>query len=358
MATLATTFGNLQHSRRAAKAAPRVRAVGAGDLPSETAAALRAMDLLASGDVSSVVQLSDSSDARVLRADLGWGAVCLKHATPVSGRLELAPCAERVDAEARWLKLAATTVPGCTPAVHGALPSGGWLAIEYLDAAEFPVWQRRLANGQVEPWVAAELGHLVGRLHAASARSDAVARHLPARGAFQRLRLAPAFDRVAAAHPDCELQLARLAAELAATSIVAVHGDLVPENVLNGPRGPLLIDADCAHYGDPAVDVATLLAALWARMATHWRLRPEYAACWDAFQRSYLAHVVWEVPEHLAARAAALVPALGLAALECAPFGALGDAERPRLAARGLLAAPPAGLGALRDAWLDALAGE
>jgi tRNA A-37 threonylcarbamoyl transferase component Bud32 len=358
MPTLATTFGNLQHSRSAAQAAPRVRAVGAGDLPSETAAALRAMDLLASGDVSSVVQLSDSADARVLRVDLGWGAICLKHAASASGPPEGALCAERVDAEARWLRLAQTTVPGCTPAVHGALPSGGWLATEYLDATEFPVWQRRLASGQVEPWVAAELGPLVGRLHAATAHSAAVARHLPARGAFQRLRLAPAFDRVAAAHPDCEPHLRRLATDLSAVSVVAAHGDLVPENVLNGPRGPVLIDADCAHYGDPALDVATLLAALWARMATHCRLRAEYAACWDAFNRSYAAHVVWEVPEHLETRAAALVPALGLAALESPPFTGLGDAERPRIAARGLLAAPPATLGALRDAWLDAFAGE
>ncbi|MDQ1347437.1 MAG: hypothetical protein QG573_808, partial [Acidobacteriota bacterium] len=46
MATLATTFGTLQHSRPPSGAALRARAVGDGDVPSEIAAALRAMDLL------------------------------------------------------------------------------------------------------------------------------------------------------------------------------------------------------------------------------------------------------------------------------------------------------------------------
>ena len=362
MATLATTFGTLQHSRAPATAARRARAVGDGDVPSEIAAALRAMDLLAPGDIPRLTSLSDSRDARVMRADLGWGTVCVKHAAAAPGTVDGSNCIERVDAEVRWLKLAQSTVPGCTPTVLGSLPSGGWLALEYLDASEFPAWQRRLASGRVEPWIAAELGHLLGRLHAATAQSAAVAQHLAQRAVFHALRIAPAFERVAAADPDCALALQRIEARLSATRVALVHGDLTPENILCGPRGPVLVDADCAHYGDPAVDVATLLAALWVRMATHCRLRAEYTACWDAFHRSYAAHVTWEMPERAGARAAALIPAFGLAAFAAAPFAGLDTASggRPsaRAVARTLLLTPPAGLDALRDAWLDALAGE
>ncbi len=362
MSTLATTFGTLQHSRAPAAAALRARAVAGGDVPSEIAAALRAMDLLAPGDVPRLTLLSDKGDARVMRADLGWGTVCVKHAAAAPGAPGSAMLIERVDAEVRWLKLAQSTVPGCTPTVLGSLPSGGWLALEYLDTTEYPPWQRRLANGQVEPWVAAELGHLLGRLHAATAQSAAVAQHLTQRTVFHAMRVAPAFGRIAAASPDCAWALHRIEAGISTTRVALVHGDLTPENVLAGPRGPVLVDADCAHYGDPAVDVATLLAALWVRMATHCRLRAEYTACWDAFHRSYAAHVTWEMPERAGARAAALIPALGLAALESAPFAGFDDAcsGRPSAldVARSLLLAPPAGLDALRDAWLDALAGD
>jgi tRNA A-37 threonylcarbamoyl transferase component Bud32 len=362
MATLATTFGTLQHSRAPTAAALRARAVGDGGVPSELAAALRAMDLLAPGDVPRLTPLSDSGDARVMRADLGWGTVCVKHVAAPPGAVQDPSCAERVDAEVRWFKLAQSAVPGCTPTVLGSLPSSGWLALEYLDATEYPTWQSRLAGGQVEPWVAAELGHLVGRLHAATAQSAAVAQHLVQRTVFQAMRVAPVFARVAAAYPDCAWALQRIEAGLSTTRIALAHGDLTPENVLSGPRGPVILDADCAHYGDPAVDVATLLAALWVRLATHCRLRTEYAACWDAFHRSYAAHVTWELLERAEARAAALIPVLGLAALQSAPFAGLDDASgaRPsvRAVARNLLLAPPAGLDALRDAWLEALAGE
>jgi tRNA A-37 threonylcarbamoyl transferase component Bud32 len=319
------------------------------------------MDLLAPGDLPRLIPLSLSRDARVFRADLGWGTVCVKHA-------ELAPAdaadeavADRVDAERGWLKLAQSAVPGCTPAVLGALPSGGWLALEYLDEAEFPTWRSRLASGQVEPWVGAELGHLTGRLHAATAQSAAVARQLSGRAAFRTLRIAPGFGAIAAAHADCAPQLQRIDAELEATRIALVHGDLTPENVLSGPRGPVLLDADCAHYGDPAVDVAAVLAALCVRMAGHCRLRAEYSACWDAFHRSYAAHVVWEMPDRIEARAAALIPAFALVAIEAGSVAGLAvgsDLGRlARDAARGLLLAPPPRLDALRDAWLDALAG-
>ena len=362
MATLATTFGTLQHSRARAGSASRSRAVARGDVPSEIAAALRAMDLLAPGDLPRLIPLSLSGHARVFRAELGWGTVCLKRAEIASTDAADQALADRVDAERRWLKVAHSAVPGCTPAVLGAFPSGGWLALESLDEAEFPTWQSRLAGGQVEPWVAAELGHLTGRLHAATAHSAAVAQHFAGRVAFRTLRIAPGFDRIAAAYADCAPQLSRIEAELEATRIVLVHGDLTPENVLNGPRGPVLLDADCAHYGDPAADVAAVLAALCVRMAGHCRLRAEYSASWDAFHRSYAAHAVWELPDRIEARAAALIPAFVLAAIEAGSVAGLADGSdagrAARDAAHDLLLAPPARLDALRDAWLDALAGK
>jgi hypothetical protein len=122
----------------------------------------------------------------------------------------------------------------------------------------------------------------------------------------------------------------------------------------------VLIDADCAHFGDPAVDVAAVHAAIGLRLAAHCRLAAEYAACWDAFHRSYAAHVVWEMSDRVEARAATLIPALALAAIEGGRVAGLATATDAGRAARDtahdLLLAPPERLDALRDAWLDALA--
>ena len=96
--------------------------------------------------------------------------------------------AERTCAESAWLKIACGVVPGVAPAVLGPIPEAGVLALEYLDPEESPSWQSRLVAGRIEPWVAAELGHLIGRLHAVSANSLSVTERFAAPRAVPRAR--------------------------------------------------------------------------------------------------------------------------------------------------------------------------
>jgi tRNA A-37 threonylcarbamoyl transferase component Bud32 len=354
MATLASTFSTLQQSRPSARDGAAPHAVVNGTVPTALAEALRAMQLLAPGDTPRETPVPGSRGARLSRIDIGWGSVCVKRADPVaessSDRLD----GERSSAEVRWLKAAYSIAPGCAPAVLGEHPTGAAFAMEYLSPEEFPSWQSRLATGQVEPWVAAEVGHLIGRLHAATAHSTAVKQQFERRNAFVALRLAPVFGAGAAANPDCAWELRRSEAALATAQTALVHGDLVPENILVGPRGPVLVDAECAHFGDPMVDAASLLAAVLVRMATHTQLRADYCAAWDAFQGSYLPHVTWEMHEHAEARVAALVPAFALAGLDASGSGPLVD-DRGRAVLRALLLAPPQRLDSLREAWLEAV---
>jgi tRNA A-37 threonylcarbamoyl transferase component Bud32 len=352
MSDLITTFSTLQHTRPSVGALRALRLVGAADVPTDVVVALRQLELLASGDIPYVTPLVSSRAARIYRVELGWGVVCLKRQLAPEPAAGEALAAERAGAEAGWHKVACDVVPGAAPVVLGAAPNGAVFAMEYLDAGDFPSWQSRLAAGHVEPWVAAEVGHLAGRLHAASANSAAVRERFAAQTAFRALVLAPLLEQAARAAPGCEPRLAQLEESLGATRVALVHGALAPDNMLLGPRGPVLIDADCAHSGDPMLDVATCLAALALRMVGHTQLRTELAAAYDAFHRSYFAHVTWEMPEHAEARAAALVPLL-LAAGQ-APGAA--DWRRACEAARALLAAPPYRLDELLRRWLDALA--
>jgi aminoglycoside phosphotransferase (APT) family kinase protein len=59
-----------------------------------------------------------------------------------------------------------------------------------------------------------------------------------------------------------------LADRTAASRITLVHGDVSPKNILHGPSGPVLLEAECAWYGDPAFDPAfcsahLLLKTVW-----------------------------------------------------------------------------------------------
>src|SRR5262245_10845546 len=316
MPDLITTFGNMQRSRPASEKRRSARTtVAAADLPTDVVSALRQMQLLASGDSPRVTMLPSSFATRASRVDLGWGTIFLKR--------ELAPeagaesfLAERVHAEAAWFKVACGVVPGVAPTVLGSLPGAGVIALEYLDPEEFPVWQSRLAAGKIEPWVAAELGHLVGRLHAASANSLSVTERFASRDPFRTLVTGPLLARAAAAAPDCTARIEAIGQSLAATRFALVHGALTPDNVLVGPRGPVLIDADCAHSGDPVFDVASPLAALALRMVSHCQSRVALTNAFDALHRSYFAHVTWEMPEAAEARATTLLPVLLAAGLE------------------------------------------
>ena len=248
-------------------------------------------------------------------------------------------------------------MPGVAPTVLGSLPAAGVLALEYLDPEEFPSWQSRLAAGRIEPWVAAELGHLIGRLHAASANSRSVAERFAVARAVPRARARTApRARPRPPRPTARRGIAAIGERLGATRFALVHGALAPDNVLVGPRGPVLIDADCAHSGDPVFDVASALAALALRMVTHCQSRVALVNAFDAFHRSYFAHVTWEMPEEAEARATTLLPVLLAAGLDAMR----GVGSRPGLASRARSSARAAhrhagtARGVLRT-WLDAL---
>jgi len=351
MSDLITTFSTLQHRRPSVGALRALRLVGAADVPTDVVLALRHLELLASGDIPYVTPLVSSRAARIYRIELGWGVVCLKRQLAPETSGGDAHAVERAGAEAAWHRITSDVVPGAAPVVLGALPNGAVFAMEYLDPDDFPAWQTRLAAGYVEPWVAAEVGHLLGRLHAASANSAAIRDRFGAQSAFRALVLAPLLEQAARAAPGCARELAAIEERLGAHRVALVHGALAPENVLLGPRGPVLIDADCAHSGDPVFDAASCLAALALRMLGHTQLRAELGASYDAFHRSYFAHVTWEMPEHAEARAAALLPAFLVAGLA----GHAAAGSRSTEAARALLAQPPQSLDELARRWIEAL---
>ncbi len=355
MPTLASTFGTLQRSRPPAAADAAVLADAPGGAPASTVELLRAMGLLAPGEAAHETPLRGRRGARVSRVALESRTVCVKRTGEATPHGPASPGrAPHFGAEARWCRAAQAIAPGSVPALLGEHPSGCALAMEDLPASEFPSWQSRLAAGQVEPWVAAEAAHLIGRIHAATAHNVAVRQQFEAHNAFFAERLAEIFERAAAANPDCAWELRRREGALATARVALVHGDLVPANILVGPRGPVLVDADCAHFGDPMADVASLLAELMVRQAAHAQLRRDYVACCEAFLRGYMAQIDWEMPEHAEARIAALVPAYVLGAILAGGVATLVS-ERGRAALRALVLAPPERLADLCAAWLDAV---
>src|SRR5262249_6364361 len=162
------------------------------------------------------------------------------------------------------------------------------------------------------------------------------------------------------AHPDLARPLAALVRRTATTKRALVHGDVSPKNVLVGPGGPVLLDAECAWYGDPAFDLAFCLNHMLLKCLWPPRAAAAFLACFDALAKTYLAGVRWEPRVEIEARAAGLVPGLFLARVDGkSPAEYLTEVapkERVRRVARPLIATPPTRLADIRAAWAREMA--
>jgi len=121
----------------------------------------------------------------------------------------------------------------------------------------------------------------------------------------------------------------------------------------------VLLDAECAWYGDPAFDLAFCSAHLMLKAVWKPAHAAAYRQAFAALQGAYLGAVDWEPAVGLEARAAALTAAILLARVDGkSPADYLqSDADRGfvRETARRLVAAGPATMVGLAAAWNEGL---
>ncbi len=330
--------------------------------------ALLRMGLIGAGERPPCTALGGGVSSDIYRVDLPGGPICVKRALP---RLKVSDVWEaptqRNRSEVAWIRTVSAIVPGFVPRILGDDALSDSFAMEYLDPGEHPVWKAQLRDGVIEPAVAAEVARRIACVHRATAGDAAIASRFATDHIFHPIRLEPYLLATARRHPDCAPALSRLAEETAANKRALVHGDVSPKNILvpafsRGAErsGPILLDAECAWYGDPAFDLAFCLNHMLLKCLWRPRWRDRYLECFDALADGYLTAVAWEPPEQLEARAARLLPGLLLGRVDGkSPVEYLtqeGDRQRVRRAARALLLEPPSTLGAVRDAWRRELA--
>jgi aminoglycoside phosphotransferase (APT) family kinase protein len=323
-------------------------------LPEAVLGFLRGSGLAQAGETPSAEALAGGVSSDIWRVRLARGALCVKRALPrlrTAQRWE-APV-ERNRFERRWIETANRIVPGSAPRVLAADDAAGCFAMEDLGA--LPLWKAELAAGRADAGFARALGERLGRIHAATAGDAKIAAEFATDASFHALRLEPYLLATARAHADLAARLEALAARTAATRLALVHGDVSPKNILVGPDGPVLLDAECAWYGDPAFDLAfclnhLLLKCLWVPPASEG-----FLACFDSLYLSYIERISWENPSELEARAASLLPGLLLARVDGkSPVEYVTEhsqKNRVRRIACGLIEAPPSRLAEVRDAW-------
>jgi hypothetical protein len=306
-------------------------------VPAEFSQALHQLGLAARDEPLRGTALTGGVSSDIWRITTSSGTICAKRALP---RLRVvadwrAPIV-RNRYEARWMQVANAAVPGSAPRVLGQHDGLGVLVMEYLDPGRHALWKQRLRSGEVDAAFARAVGDTLARIHGHAAARPELAARFDTDAIFFDIRLEPYLLATAQKHPDLAPALQALVAQTQSHKVSLVHGDVSPKNILIGPvpaggrpsggpersapagngAQPVLLDAECAWWGDPAFDLAfclnhLLLKCLWVPPA-----RTALVNAFDALARAYLQRVNWEPPHALERRAAALLPGLLLARVD------------------------------------------
>ncbi len=313
------------------------------------------MGLLDAGETPALTPLAGGVSSLIVRVDTRRGPLCVKQALPALKVASewLAP-QDRSHAEVAWLRVVSARWPQAVPALLAEDPESYCFAMSWLPPQDYPVWKAQLRDGAAGLATATQVASLVAAIHSGTAGSPALAERFAYDSNFLALRLDPYFGAAAQVHPDCAPVLRQLCKDTAARKIALVHGDISPKNILVGRDGPIILDAECAWYGDPAFDAAFCLCHLLAKCLWQPAHRAHYLAAWDAFCEAYLEHVSWEPRDAIAARMALLLAAILLARVDGkSPLEYLGEPERAmqRQFARRWLLARDRSLAAMRADW-------
>ncbi|MCD7442503.1 aminoglycoside phosphotransferase family protein [Streptomyces lincolnensis] len=335
--------------------------VGPGAVP-DTALTdfLIAHSLAEPGEPAHWTPLAGGVSSDLWRVHLPGRSLCVKRAL---AKLKVAADwqapVSRNASEWAWMRFASRHRPDSVPQLLAHDPAAGLFAMAYLRPERYPMWKAQLLGGEVRVATAAAVGELLGHVHAASAGDAALAEEFATDDTFHALRIEPYLLATAAAHPGLAPVLQGLADRTAATRRALVHGDVSPKNILVGPVAPVLLDAECAWYGDPAFDLAFCVNHLLLKTLVVPGRRAELLRSARALAEAYLRRVDWEPPGALEERAATLLPALLLARVDGkSPVEYLTDDRHRsfvRTVAAALLRAPAPTTADVVDAWEAAL---
>ncbi|HBJ84762.1 MAG TPA: aminoglycoside phosphotransferase [Verrucomicrobiales bacterium] len=243
--------------------------------------------------------------------------------------------------EQAFFEYAAPIIPEFVPRILGG--GDGWFAMEYL--GDMPNWKTALFTGDADESTAQLAGTVLGRLHAASWLDDAARARFDTLPNFTALRIEPYLLTTANRVPEVADLVRAEAVRLAETKLALVHGDYSPKNLLTGPQRLIVLDAECAWFGDPAFDTAFLLTHLHLKALQH----PQAIALVPEFWSAYTAACGRDLEE----RTVRLLLCLLLARVHGkSPVEYLSEAQRAFITRFVLTHLPnPPSLAALTTAW-------
>ncbi|MBV9124740.1 MAG: phosphotransferase, partial [Planctomycetes bacterium] len=164
------------------------------------------------------------------------------------------------------------------------------------------VWKETLLAGQVDLDIGERAGHILGRMHEATARQPELVQPFGDRRVFVQLRVDPFYRRIQERRPEVSQAVERIVQRLLGVSEALCHGDYSPKNILTHQQGFTLVDYETAHWGDPTMDLGFFLSHLILKAARNLTMRQRYFDLTRAFWSGYSREAAFRPLEELQAR--------------------------------------------------------
>ena len=286
-------------------------------LPDDIRDALIDLNLAQPGDAFDAEPLKGGVSSDIWRVRLASGDVCVKRALQtLRVSQEWTAPTRRHFKEAAWFRLVEVIAPGAAPKLLAHEQTRGVIVMSYLPDHDYPVWKAQLHDGIIDLDFVAQTAAILGEVHTRTAEDTEVRDLFFDPELFHALRLSPYFAATADVHADVAEPLRALMTQFDANPIALVHGDFSPKNILMGPDGPVILDAECANFGDPAFDVAFCLNHLLLKRFFTRGSFELLTSAFDIFLSRYRQAVSWEPVDVLEARTARYLAGLLLARID------------------------------------------
>ena len=167
--------------------------------------------------------------------------------------------------------------------------------------AESQVWKAILLEGHVDLAVGELAGHVLGRIHQATAADPKLIEGFRDHKVFVQLRVDPFYRCIQERRPEIESAVQPIIDRMLSLKESLCHGDYSPKNILVHDRGFTLVDYETAHYGDSTMDLGFFLSHLVLKAIKNHVLREQYFELSRAFWRGYFAEVSFRAATELEA---------------------------------------------------------
>lgn len=157
---------------------------------------------------------------------------------------------------------------GAVPRVFSEDRDNYLFTMEAIDA-DHRVWKADLLDGVFDSSIAETLAEHLAAIHRGSTGNAEIAARTSDQTVFDELRLDPFYRYVAKTCPRFAEPLNLLIDRTTQRRDCLVLADFSPKNILLTSAGPVIVDFETGHYGDPGFDIGFFLSHLLLKTVKH-----------------------------------------------------------------------------------------